>query len=95
MSPNSTTEYLFYLDYNAGTGPTTASNSKQQCGDDGGLVVVPYFQLPPYGEYFDDTEARFPMLESMEEFLRGEYYGDTTILWFAQVLPEQEDGEIE
>jgi hypothetical protein len=91
MSPNSTTEYLFYLDYDAGTGPTAATDLKQECGDDGGMVVVPYFQLPPYGEYFDDTEGRFPMLKQMEEFLRGEYCGDTTILWFAQVLPENEE----
>jgi hypothetical protein len=47
MSPNSTTEYLFYLDYNAGTGLTAATDLKQECGDDGGMVVVPYFQLRP------------------------------------------------
>jgi len=80
MSPNTTTSYAFYLDYNAGTGPTAASDLKQQCGEDGGMVVVPYFQVPPYGEYFDDAEGRFPMLEQMEAFLRGECYDDTTIL---------------
>jgi hypothetical protein len=31
------------------------------------------------------------MLKQMEEFLRGEYCGDTTMLWFAQVLPENEE----
>jgi hypothetical protein len=41
MSPNSTTEYLFYFDYNAGTGPTAATDLNQECGDDGGMVVVP------------------------------------------------------
>jgi hypothetical protein len=67
-----------------------------QSGEYGDLVVVPYFKLPPYGEKFNDTEGRFPMLEQLEQFLRNDYFGDTSILWFAQVMPEKEEnGEIE
>jgi len=92
----STTSYIFSVNHNASPGPAAAEYLEQQCSNYGGLAVVPYFQLPPYNEPFDDTEGRFPMLEQMEQDLRNNYYCDTSILWFAQVVPEkEEDRDIE
>jgi hypothetical protein len=91
-----TNSYIFSVNHNASSGPAAASYLKLQSGEYGDLVVVPYFKLPPYGEKFNDTEGRFPMLEQLEQFLRNDYFGDTSILWFAQVMPEKEEnGEIE
>jgi hypothetical protein len=60
---------------------------KQSLGDKAGLVVVPHFKLPQYGEHFDDTEGRFPMLPQLKAFLQC--YDDTgSSYWFAEVLPE-------
>jgi hypothetical protein len=63
-------------------------------GDNGGLVVVPYFKLPSYDEPFNDTEGRFPQLEHLEESLKDDYHTDSRY-WFAKVLPEKEGGKIE
>jgi hypothetical protein len=37
------------------------------------------------------------MLEQMEQYLRNSHFGDTAILWFAQLMPagKEEDGAIE
>jgi hypothetical protein len=90
-SPN-TTEYVFYIVHFGSSGPAAASYLNQQRSEYGDLVVVPYFPVPPYGEKFNDTEGRFPMLEQLQQDLRNNYFGDNSILWFAQVLPGKEEG---
>lgn len=68
---------------------TAVEDIKRSLGDTAGLVVVPYFKLPHYGEPFDDTEGRFPQLKEFKEFLdQSDDTGCT--YWFAQVLPKKE-----
>jgi len=86
MSLNS--KYRFFLSQNASSGPQAAREIKANLGDGAGLVVVPYFELPPYGEHFEDTEGRFPMLATFEKFYDGNDDTGNTF-WFAHVLPEE------
>ena len=91
---SSSSSYYFFLSQNAASGPTAVEDIKAALGDDAGLVVVPYFKLPPYDERFDDTEGRFPQLEELKEIIGGS--NDVgSLYWFAQVLPEKEGGKIE
>lgn len=81
-------KYRFFLSQNAASGPEAAREIKAYLGDEAGLVVVPYFELPPHGEHFEDTEGRFPMLATFEKFYDGS--DDTgNRFWFAHVLPEE------
>lgn len=55
---------------------------------------MPYFELPPYNEPFEDTEGRFPQLKQFAKFLEN---GSATFsrYWFARVLPERDGGNTE
>jgi hypothetical protein len=92
MSSSST--YGFLVSQNAAGVHTSDKDLRQMFGDNGGLVVVPYFKLPSYDEPFNDTEGRFPQLEHLEESLKDDYHTDSRY-WFAKVLPEKEGGKIE
>jgi hypothetical protein len=82
-SPN----YFFFLSQNAAGAHTAAKDIKNMLDPRAGLVVVPHFKLPQYGEHFDDTEGRFPMLPQLKTCI--ENTDDTgSRYWFAEVLPE-------
>jgi hypothetical protein len=91
---SSSNSYHFFASQNLAYGPAAVEEVKEFLGDDAGLIVVPYFKLPSYDEYFDDTEGRIPQLEQLERFLR-DMNDAASEYWFAQVLPEKEDGRIE
>ena len=80
-------KYHFLLSENATGAQTAAKDIKVMLGDDAGLAVVPHFKLPQWGERFDDTEGRFPMLPQLKTFFENT---DSTgsRFWFAEVLPE-------
>ena len=81
-------KYHFLLSENATGAQIAAKDIKVMLGDDAGLVVVPHFKLPQWGERFDDTEGRFPMLPQLKTFFQD--IDDTcTKFWFAHVLPEE------
>jgi hypothetical protein len=85
---SSSPKYHFFLSQNSAGARTAAKDIKEMLDPRAGLVVVPHFKLPQYGERFDDTEGRFPMMAQLKTFFQDS--DDTgSEYWFAHVLPEE------
>lgn len=94
MSTNS--PYYFFPSKRSSAILAADNELKSTFGEDGGLIVSPYFPLPPYGEPLSDTDTktRFPQLQHLVEFLKrlndvAEEY------WVALVSPEEKGRSME
>ena len=77
----------FFISQNAHSA-FASQRDAQAIDENGSLVTVPYFPLPPINQLFEDTEGRFPM-KDLEKLLAESDVGPT--FWYARVLPENGD----
>lgn len=94
MSSTTSKQYHFFLSQNSASATSAIEEIKSHLGDTAGLIAVPYFPLPPYGEPFAATEERFLQLRQVVDMIEDSNEAAASY-WFAAVLPEDKGGRTE